>query len=104
MGTAGMWVAPASQVTIKTRISIIAHKWTEGRGTQVIKCPLTGGKPTDGCDLFVKSRKSSMSTEFRLAIQKSTIFKRNVTILKWGVLIHALYSHYLNKRNFVRLG
>ena len=42
--------------------------------------------------------------EFRLAIQKSTIFKCNVTILKRGVLIHALYSHYLNKRNFVRLG
>ena len=45
-----------------------------------------------------------MSMEFRLAIQKSTIFKRNVTILKRGVLIHALYGHYLNKRNFVRLG
>ena len=62
------------------------------------------GKQTDGFDLFVKSRKSSMSMEFRLAIQKSTIFKRNVTILKRGVLIHALYGHYLNKRNFVRLG
>ena len=23
---------------------------------------------------------------------------------KRGVLIHALYGHYLNKRNFVRLG
>ena len=44
-----------------------------------------------------------MSMESRLAIQKSTIFKRNVTILKRGVLIHALYGPYPNKRNLSRL-
>ena len=44
-----------------------------------------------------------MSMEFRLAIQKSTIFKCNVTILKRGVLIHALYGPYPNKRNLSRL-
>jgi hypothetical protein len=30
--------------------------------------------------------------------------KRNATILKRGVLIHALYGHHPHKRNFMRLG
>ena len=40
-----------------------------------------------------------MNMGFKLVIVRSTKFKRNATILKRGVLIHALYGPYPNKRN-----
>ena len=45
-----------------------------------------------------------MNMGFKLVIVRSTKSKRNATILKRGVLIHALYGHYPNKHNFMRLG
>jgi hypothetical protein len=45
-----------------------------------------------------------MNMGFKLVIVRSTKPKRNATILERGVLIHALYGHYPNKRNFMRLG
>ena len=45
-----------------------------------------------------------MNMGFKLVIVRSTKSKRNATILKRGVLIHALYDPYPNKRNLSRLG
>ncbi len=45
-----------------------------------------------------------MNMGFKLVIVRSTNSKHNATILKWGVLIHVLYGHCPNKRNFMRLG
>ena len=45
-----------------------------------------------------------MNMGFKLVIVRSTKSKCNATILKRGVPMHALYGHYPNKRNFMRLG
>ena len=44
-----------------------------------------------------------MNMGFKLVIVRSNKSKRNATILKRGVLMHALYGHYQNKRNLSRL-